>query len=63
MATRAEARRQGGADAVLRSVEAWAARQGAKFLALQVVDVNAAAVALYTRFGFAAVATNRFWEK
>jgi GNAT superfamily N-acetyltransferase len=62
MATRAEARRQGGADAVLRSLEAWAAERGAKTLALQAVDVNATAVALYTRFGFTSVATNRFWE-
>jgi len=63
MATRAEARRQGGADAVLRSLEAWAATQGVKSLALQVVAVNAGAVALYERLGFAPVATNRFWEK
>jgi ribosomal protein S18 acetylase RimI-like enzyme len=62
MATRAEARRQGGADAVLRSLEAWAAERGVKTLALQAVAVNAAAIALYTRFGFASVATNRFWE-
>jgi GNAT superfamily N-acetyltransferase len=63
MATRAEARRQGGADAVLRSLEAWAAKQGARTLALQVVAINAPAVALYTRFGFASVATNDFWMK
>jgi len=62
MATRLEARRQGGADAVLRSLEAWAAARGVKTLALQAVAVNAAAIALYTRFGFASVATNRFWE-
>jgi N-acetylglutamate synthase len=62
MATRAEARRQGGADAVLRSLEAWAAERGAKTLALQAVAANTAAIALYTRFGFAPVATNRFWE-
>jgi N-acetylglutamate synthase len=63
MATRAEARRQGGAAAVLRSLEAWAAARGARTLALQAVAVNAPAVALYTRFGFVAVATNRFWVK
>ena len=63
MATRAEARRQGGADAVLRSLEAWAAERGVKNLALQAVAANTAAIPLYTRFGFAAVATNRFWEK
>ena len=63
MATRAEARRQGGADAVLHSLEAWAARRGVKTLALQAVAVNTAAIPLYTRFGFAPVATNRFWEK
>ena len=63
MATRAEARRQGGAEAVLHGLEAWAAERGVKTLALQAVAVNAAAIALYTRFGFAPVATNRFWEK
>jgi GNAT superfamily N-acetyltransferase len=63
MATRTEARRQGGADAVLRSLEAWAAKQGARTLALQAVAINAPAVALYTRFGFASVATNHFWMK
>jgi len=63
MATRAEARRQGGADAVLRSLEAWAAERGVKTLALQAVADNTAAIPLYTRFGFASVATNRFWEK
>ena len=62
MATRAEARRQGGAEAVLHSLEAWAAERGVKTLALQAVAVNAAAIPLYTRFGFAPVATNRFWE-
>ncbi len=62
MATRLEARRQGGAEAVLRSLEAWAAARGVKTLALQAVAVNSAAIALYTRFGFAPVATNRFWE-
>ena len=63
MATRAEARRQGGAEAVLRSLEAWAAERGVKTLALQAVADNAAAIPLYVRFGFAPVATNRFWEK
>jgi len=63
MATRAEARRQGGAEAVLRSLEALAAARGIKTLALQAVADNAAAIPLYTRFGFATVATNRFWEK
>src|SRR5437763_12106421 len=62
MATRLEARRHGGADAVLRSLEAWAAARGVKTLALQAVAVNTAAIALYTRFGFGSVATNRFWE-
>lgn len=63
MATRADARRQGGAEAVLRSLEAWAAKLGVKTLALQAGATNAAAIPLYTRFGFAPVATNRFWMK
>jgi N-acetylglutamate synthase len=61
MATRVEARRQGGAAVALRSLEAWAAARGARTLALQAVAINTPAVTLYTRFGFASVATNRFW--
>ena len=61
MATRAEARRQGGAGAVLRCLETWAAAQGARTVALQAVAINTPAVALYAQFGYACVATNRFW--
>ena len=61
MATRGEARRQGGADAVLAGIEAWAVAHGVRTLALQVVAANAPALALYRGFGFAPVATNRFW--
>jgi GNAT superfamily N-acetyltransferase len=61
MATRPEARRQGCADAVLRTLEVWAGAQGVRTLALQAVAINTPAVMLYTQFGFAAVATNRFW--
>jgi ribosomal protein S18 acetylase RimI-like enzyme len=63
MATRSEARRQGGAQAVLAAIEAWAASQGVHTLALQAVAANTAAIALYRGFGFEAVATNRFWVK
>jgi N-acetylglutamate synthase len=63
MATRADARRQGGAQAVLAGIEAWAAARGIRALALQVVAANSPAVALYGGFGFAPVATNRFWVK
>jgi GNAT superfamily N-acetyltransferase len=63
MATRADARRQGGARAVLTAIEAWAAARGARTLALQAVAANAPAVALYRGFGFEPVATNRFWVK
>jgi GNAT superfamily N-acetyltransferase len=63
MATRGDARRQGGAQAVLAGIEAWAATRGARVLALQVVAANPPAVALYDGFGFAPVATNRFWVK
>jgi GNAT superfamily N-acetyltransferase len=61
MATRAEARRQGGADAVLAGIEAWAATRGVRTLALQVVAANPPALALYRSRGFEPVATNRFW--
>ena len=63
MATHAEARRQGGARAVLAAIEAWAASLGVRTLALQCVAANAAVVSLYRGFGFEPVATNRFWVK
>jgi GNAT superfamily N-acetyltransferase len=63
MATCAEARRQGGAQAVLVGIEAWAAMRGVRALALQAVAGNLPAVALYRGSGFAPVATNRFWVK
>ena len=59
----ARALQAGGAEAVLLSLESWAAARRAKTLALQVVAVNTPAVALYTRFGFAPVATNQFWVR
>jgi GNAT superfamily N-acetyltransferase len=63
MATRLESRRNGGAQAVLRALECWAAEKGVRMLGLQVVATNAPAVALYRGLGFAAVATNRFWVR
>lgn len=63
MATRADARRQGGAQAVLASIEAWAAGQGVHTLALEAVAANTPAIDLYRGFGFTPVATNRFWVK
>ncbi len=63
MTTRATARRQGGAKSILAGLEAWAATRGVHALALQVVAANAPAAALYRRYGFAPVATNRFWVK
>jgi len=63
MATRADARRQGGGRAVLAGIEAWAAMRGVRALALQAVIGNLPAVALYRGFGFEPVATNRFWVK
>jgi GNAT superfamily N-acetyltransferase len=63
MATRADAGRQGGAQAVLAGIEAWAAARGVRALALQAVAGNLPAIALYRGYGFAPVATNRFWVK
>lgn len=63
MATRADARRKGGAQAVLAGIEAWAARRGVRAVALQVVAANPPALALYRGYGFVPVATNRFWVK
>jgi ribosomal protein S18 acetylase RimI-like enzyme len=59
--TRADARRQGAARAVLGALEAWAARQGVDWVGLQVTAQNRPAIRLYERLGFLAGATNRFW--
>jgi GNAT superfamily N-acetyltransferase len=63
VATHPEARRQGGARAVLRAVEAWAHRQRIGLLGLQVSETNAPATALYRHLGFAVVDRNRFWVR
>jgi N-acetylglutamate synthase len=63
VATHPDARRQGGANAVMRALESWAATQDAEWIGLQVVATNAPAVALYERLGFAPAARNRFWVK
>lgn len=63
MATRDDARRQGGARAILAAIAHWAAARGVRTLALQAVDSNLAAVKLYGGCGFTPVATNRFWIK
>jgi GNAT superfamily N-acetyltransferase len=63
MATHADARRQGGARAMLAGIEAWAATRGVRAVALQVVAANSPALALYGGVGFVPVASNRFWVK
>ncbi len=51
MATRSEARRQGGAIAVLQAIEAWALEHGAESIFLQTTVDNAPAQTLYRGFG------------
>jgi N-acetylglutamate synthase len=59
--TRSDARRQGGAQAVLSALEHWAVCQGVDWIGLQVVATNMPAIGLYERLGFVAGARNTFW--
>ena len=63
VATRADARRLGGAAHVLSSLEEWAAEEGATLLGLQVVADNEPALALYSRLGFRHADRNRYWMR
>jgi GNAT superfamily N-acetyltransferase len=53
--TRADRRRSGAADRVMRALETWGARQGATLAALQAVTANAPAQALYAKLAYARV--------
>jgi ribosomal protein S18 acetylase RimI-like enzyme len=61
VATRQEARRNGGAKAVLAALEAHACERGIRLLGLQVSKTNPPAIDLYAALGFAVVDENRFW--
>jgi N-acetylglutamate synthase len=63
VATRADMRRQGAAQAVLSALEAWAAQQDVDWIGLQVVTSNTPAMALYQSLGFVAGATNSYWVR
>lgn len=63
MRTVPDARRQGHALHILRSLMQWASENGATHAFLQVDAVNAPAVALYEHEGFTALTTYRFWRK
>jgi N-acetylglutamate synthase len=63
VATRTDARRRGGARAVMISLLAWAGEQDADLVGLQVVAENTAAVRLYQTLGFVAGTVNRFWMR
>ena len=63
MATAPGVRRSGGARRVLAAIDGWARDQGAKTLFLQVVAINAPAVALYEQAGFIPVASTRYFSR
>jgi ribosomal protein S18 acetylase RimI-like enzyme len=52
VATRSAQRRSGAGTRVMDALEAWSARQGATTMALQVVEANAPARALYGKRGY-----------
>jgi N-acetylglutamate synthase len=55
------ARRQGLARRVTESLYAWARHHGAGFAYLQVVAINAPALALYEAQGFSTVYAYNYW--
>jgi GNAT superfamily N-acetyltransferase len=63
VATRTNARRQGGGKRVMTALLAWAAQQDVDLVGLQVVATNTAAIRLYEALGFTAGATNGFWTR
>lgn len=63
MATAPNVRRSGGARRILAAIEIWAAAQGVTTLFLQVVEINAPAVALYQKAGFEPVALTRYFSR
>ena len=70
VATRADARRQGVARALLIAAESWAAGHASEaasrsvdYVGLQVLAANEPAIALYRQLGFVAGAANRFWQR
>jgi ribosomal protein S18 acetylase RimI-like enzyme len=63
MATRADGRRQGAARSVLRAMETWALRHGARTIFLQAVADNTPAIRLYEGYGFETIEKHRYWTK
>ena len=63
VATRSDARRQGGGRTVMAGLLSWAAQQDAKVVGLQVAHHNVPALRLYRSLGFTEGATNRFWSR
>ncbi|HEX2652567.1 MAG TPA: GNAT family N-acetyltransferase [Xanthobacteraceae bacterium] len=63
IATNADARRQGGAAAIVSAMEAWAAEARVHTLGLQVIADNSNAIALYEKLGFVAADFNQFWVR
>ena len=61
IATREEARRRGGARAILGGIETWAREEGAHTLHLQVAESNTQAISLYRKFGFEQVGSFAYW--
>jgi len=56
-------RQKGLGTQILASALRWARISGAKSAWLQVVSTNAAAIALYEKFGFTEAYRYRYWHK
>ncbi len=60
VSTRADQRRTGSGSAVMRGIEAWGAKHGARLIGIQAVAANKAAQAMYAALGYSKIGEHHY---